>query len=120
MSSIRPPGIERNFGWVPTEDTAKNRALRQSSLFNAGRHWTPFGIIALGHTLSVNVATGGLSISACDLSIPYHSMALEVVRTLDVQEQHAQFTYLDSHPNTDPRFHFFGNWQFQQEAYISS
>jgi RHS repeat-associated protein len=113
------PGIERSAAWVPTDDTARKAGIDPGSLYLAGRKWTPFGLTALGHALAVNLTTGGLVVSAVDLSIPYYALPLQIVRTFDAQEQHAQWDYLDTHPNTDPRLHLFGNWQFQQEAQIS-
>ena len=121
MAAARPslPSIERTFAWAPIDDPVRNRALDPGTIYNAGRPWTAFGLTALGHTVGVNVATGGLTISSTDLSFPYHSMRLDSIRSLDAQEQYSQFSYLDSHANTDPRLHFFGNWQFQREALIS-
>jgi hypothetical protein len=86
----------------------------------AGGSWTPAGLMALGHVLTVNIATGGLTVAAVDLKMPYHSLGLQAARTLDVQEQHAQQSYLDAHPNTDPRVHLFANWQSSREASVSA
>ena len=121
MSQIRPelPGVPRSAAWVPSHDPTRNRGVDPGTLYSAGRPWTAFGLGALDHTLSVNVTTGGVTLAATDLSMPYHSGQLRILRTLDVQEQYAQATYLDMHPNTDPRFHLFGNWQFQREPSIS-
>jgi RHS repeat-associated protein len=52
--------------------------------------------------------------------MPYYAIPLRIIRTLDVQEQFAQRTYLEMNPNTDPRFHLFGNWQFEREALVAS
>src|SRR2546422_3765378 len=98
-------GIPRTAAWVPTHDTGRTRAPDPGTFFSAGRQWTPFGLVAVGHTMSVNLTTGGLVVSVNDLSIPYQGLPLQVTRLLDVQEQYAQQSFLDRHPNTDPRFH---------------
>lgn len=118
--STSAPGIPRTVGWVPTADTSRTPGPDPGALFAAGRQWTPFGFVALGHTLSVNLTTGGLSILVNDASIPYQQMPLRVSRMLDVQEQYTQASFLDSHPNTDPRFHLFANWQMNMEVQVSS
>ncbi len=121
MAEVRPefPGVPRTDAWVPSYDPARNRGLDPRTFYSAGRPWTAFGLTTLGHTFSVNVATGGLIVTATDLSLPYHAGQLQILRTLDLQEQYAQATYLDMYPNTDPRFHLFGNWQFQREPQVS-
>jgi RHS repeat-associated protein len=121
MPEIKPsvPGIERAIAWAPISDPVRDVGLDPGSLYSAGRPWSAFGLTALGHEISVNVPTGGLVVNATDLSIPYHGIPLEVVRSLDSQDHYSQAAYLWSHPNTDPRFHFFANWQFQREADIT-
>ncbi len=109
-------GVPRTAAWVPTHDTGRTRGPDPGTLFSAGRQWTPFGFVAVGHSVSVNLSTGGLVVSVNDLAIPYQGLSLQVSRLLDVQEQHAQQSFLDRHPNTDPRFHFFANWQLQTET----
>src|SRR6266571_6334120 len=113
-------GVPRTAAWVPTQDTGRTRGLDPGVLFSAGRQWTPFGLIAVGHAVSVNLATGGVVVSIDDLSIPYHGLPLKVGRLFDAQEQHAQQSFLDRHPNTDPRFHFFANWQLHAEAQVTA
>src|SRR4051812_38262540 len=119
MASRRPLGIERDFGWAPTDDPAAAGPTATSAIYSAGRAWTPAGLAAMGHVFSVNLPTGGLTISAIDRLAPYYAGALRVVRTWDSQEQFVQADYLRTHPNTDPRPHLLGNWQLQQEAQIS-
>ena len=120
LSRPDPLGIERNVAWAPTDDTARQRGLGPDTVLLAGRQWTPFGLMALSHQLTVNIATGGLVVSANDLTMPYHALRFQVARSLDVQEQHAQQVFLDSHPNTDPRPHLFANWMFAREAVVSA
>ncbi len=115
MPEIRPtvPGIERNFGFAPFDDTGKN-------LINEPLHsrplWTPSGLTAFNHHITVSIPTGALHVNCVDLMIPYYGMALGASRTLDVTGQHMQRRYIQMHPNTDPIFHFFGNWQLTEEA----
>jgi RHS repeat-associated protein len=113
-------GVSRIAAWVPTSDTSRTRGPDPGTLFSAGRRWTPFGLIALGHTLSINLTTGGLVVSVNDLSIPYQAMPLQISRLLDIQEQHTQQSFLDGHPNADPRFHFFANWQLHTETQVTA
>jgi RHS repeat-associated protein len=102
--------------WVPTHDPVRDQVLTP----NAARAWTPTGLNIFGHTLGINVLTGGLTVSTTDLSLSYYSFPFQIRRTLDSQEQHVQASYLRSHPNSDRRYHFFGNWQFQREAQVSA
>jgi RHS repeat-associated protein len=122
MALSRPDqlGVERTAGWVPTDDTARQRGIDPAALFLVPNRWTPMGLTALGHQLTVNIPTGGLVVTAADLAIPYQSLHFQVARSFDAQEQYAQYAYLDSHPNTDPRIHFFANWQLAQEANVSA
>jgi RHS repeat-associated protein len=120
LSRPDPLGVERTAGWVPTDDTARQRGIDPAALTLAPNRWTPVGLTALGHQLTVNIPTGGLVISAVDLAIPYQSLRFRVARSFDAQEQYAQHAYLDSHPNTDPRIHFFANWQLAQETSVSA
>src|SRR5205809_675792 len=87
-------GLRRTAAWAPTHDTGRTRGPDPGMLFSAGRQWTPFGLVALGHTVSVNPTTGGVLVSLNDLSIPYQGLPLRVSRLLDVQEQHAQQSFL--------------------------
>ena len=119
LSRPEPLGVQRDVSWAPTDDPARQRGLEPDTLFLAGRHWTPLGLVALGHQLTVNVATGGLVIGATDFAQPYQALRFQVARSLDTQEQHAQAEYLDSHPDTDPRIHLFANWQSAREAAVS-
>lgn len=119
LSRPDPLGIQREVAWAPTDDTARQRGLEPDTLFSAGRQWTPTGLMALGHQLTVNIATGGLVVSINDLGMPYHALRFQIARSLDVQEQHAQQAYLEANPNTDPRIHLFANWQFVREAVVS-
>src|SRR5262245_26973029 len=123
MPQIRPefPGVARTAGWAPVDDPAARRRRRDpGALYGAGRWWTPFGLTVMDHDVGVDPATGGVTVSAIDVSIDYHSGWLRAQRMLNVQEQHAQRTYLEAHPNTDPRPHLFANWQFQREAHVSA
>jgi RHS repeat-associated protein len=113
-------GVPRDGAWVPTDDPARRSGLDANGALFAGGRWTSAGLTALGHVLAINIATGGLTVAAVDLTMPYHSLSFQAVRTLDVQEQHAQQSYLDTHPNTDPRVHLFANWQSSREASVSA
>jgi RHS repeat-associated protein len=121
MQLSRPDalGVPRDVAWAPTDDPARQRGLEPDLSFLSGRQWTPLGLVALGHQLTVNVATGGLVISINDLAQPYQALRFQVARSLDAQEHHAQATYLNSHPDTDPRIHLFANWQSAREAVVS-
>src|SRR6266566_2136925 len=111
--------MERAVAWSPIDDPVRTPASDPGSVYGAGARWTPFGLTLMGHEFSVNLGTGGLIVGCIDLSMSYHTGWLRVQRRLNAQEHYAQTVYLDTHPNTDPRPHFFGNWQFQREAYIS-
>ncbi len=106
--------------WASTHDLTRNRGANPTGASRADRSWSPAGLRVLGHTLRINVLTGGLCVTATDLSIPYYSLPLRITRTLDAQEQSVQRAYLAAHPNADPRIHFFGNWQFQQEVQVTA
>ncbi len=110
-------GVPRETAWVPTDDPSKRRGF-DPGLFAGGR-WTPAGLSALGHQFSINIASGGLTITTSDLGMPYYALGLGASRSFDTQEQHAQQTFLASHPNADPRIHLFGNWQSSREALVS-
>lgn len=118
MALSRPEalGIPRDAGWVPTDDPARRSS---PTSFSSGL-WGASGVTALGHHLGVDIATGGLVVAATDVAMPYHRLPFQAARVLDVAEQHAQQSYLESHPNTDPRIHLFGNWQCTQEANVSA
>jgi RHS repeat-associated protein len=120
MARSRPLGVERDFAWAPTDDPGRATGPDPGALYSAGRSWTPAGFTAMGHLLTINVATGDLTISAFDHVTPYYASSLRVGRSWDAQEQFVQFNYLHTHPNTDPRPHLFGNWQLQQEAQVST
>jgi hypothetical protein len=112
-------GIPRDVAWVPTDDPSKRHLVGIDPVQFAGGRWTPKGLNALGHQLTINIASGALTISITDLQTPYHALELAATRTFDAQEQYAQQSYLESHPNTDPRIHLFANWQHSREAAIS-
>ena len=118
MASSRPDalGVPRDVAWAPTDDPARRGS---PSAFSNGP-WTASGLTALGHRLSVDIASGALVVAATDLTMPYRQLPFQAVRVLDAAEQHAQQAYLDSHPNTDPRIHLFANWQSTQEATVSA
>jgi hypothetical protein len=122
MSTIRPelPGVPRNNAWVPIHTPSRRRGADLGGAYSAAGSWTPFGVTALAHRLDVNLTSGALVISAEDMTMPYHRDKLRILRSLDVQEQFAQEMYLESYPNTDPRFHLFGNWKMQREPRVSS
>jgi RHS repeat-associated protein len=119
LSAPDPLGIPRNVAWVPTDDPSKRHLVGIDATQFAGGRWAPKGLSALGHQLTIDIASGALTITATDLQMPYHALGLAVTRTFDAQEQYAQQSYLDSHPNTDPRIHLFANWQHSREAAIS-
>lgn len=118
--SPQPLGLARTAGWAPVQDPARSLGLGLSAVFDAARHWTPFGVNLLSHQLTVNIPTGALTVSTSDLQIPYFGLSFAVVRTCNTQEQAAEAFYRLGAPNTDPRFHFFANWQFQHEASLSA
>jgi len=111
------PGIARGVNWVPTADLARGQVFGPGG---SSREWSPFGLKLFGHSIGVNVATGGLSVAMNDLTVPYYTLSFRILRTFDAQEQYVQNQFLETHPNTDPRFHFFGNWQFQQEVQVTA
>ena len=112
-------GIPRNVAWVPTDDPSKKHLVGIDPAQFAGGRWAPKGLNALGHQLTIDIASGAVTISYTDLQMPYHALGLAVTRTFDTQEQYVQQSYLESHPNTDPRIHLFANWQHSREAAIS-
>lgn len=112
-------GSSYGAAWAPTHDPARDHVLNPSGVFSSAKAWNAFGLTIFGHSLGVNVLTGGLLVSVTDMSIPYYSIPFGIKRTFDSQEQHVQAKYLRSNPNSDRRYHFFGNWQFQQEAQVS-
>jgi YD repeat-containing protein len=120
MARPSPPGLARTFGWAPVDDPGQLGGPSQASIYNAGRAWTAAGFTWLGHVISVNVTTGALSITVTDRSAPYHAGSFSAVRGYNAQEQFTQSDYLRTHPNTDPRPHFFGNWAIDQEASVSA
>jgi RHS repeat-associated protein len=120
MAPPSPLGLARAFGWAPTDDPGQLGGPGLASIYGAGRAWTAAGFTWLGHVISVNVTTGALSITVIDRSAPYHAGSFSAVRGYDAQEQFAQSDYLRTHPNTDPRPHFFGNWVLDQEASVST
>jgi RHS repeat-associated protein len=118
--SLTPPGVERSFGWVPTDDPGQIGGPSLAAIYQGGRAWTAAGFATMGHVVAVNLTTGALSISVTDRTAPYHAGSFSATRIYDAQEQFAQSDYLRTHPNTDPRPHFFGNWQLEQEAQVSA
>jgi RHS repeat-associated protein len=120
MARPSPPGLARTFGWAPTDDPGQLGGPSLASIYSAGRAWTAAGFSWLGHVISVNATTGALSITVTDRSAPYHAGSFSAVRGYNAQEQFAQSDYLRTHPNTDPRPHFFGNWALDQEASVST
>jgi len=120
MPAAAAPGVERSFGWAPTDDPGQMGGTSPASIYSAGRAWSAAGFATMGHVISVNLTTGALSVSALDRTAPYHGGSFSVARSYDSQEQFAQADYLRTHPNTDPRPHFFGNWQLDQEAQVSA
>lgn len=120
MTQVRPevPGLERSSASVPIDDGGW--AAPDGDLFGAERAWSPFGVTFSGHTIAVDPTTGGLTVAITDLALPNHDLPLRLTRTLDVQESHTQVAFLEAYPNTDPRPHFFGNWQLQHEAPVSA
>jgi RHS repeat-associated protein len=122
MPQIRPsvPGIERLFGLAPQHDAGQMLASDVGAPLQPNPVWTPSDLVAFQHRVNVSIPSGSLRVYCIDLSLPYYDMALECRRMLDVTEQHVQRSVLRMHPNTDPVFHFFGNWQLAQEATISS
>jgi len=110
------PGIARPVAFAPTDDSSKTLGSDPGALFDAARDWSPMGGTMLSHRVSVHLPTGGLVVSVTDVDIPYQGLPFRIVRTFDAQEQYAQWDWIQSHPNTDPRFHFFANWQFQRES----
>jgi YD repeat-containing protein len=113
-------GVARAFGWAPTDDPGQLGGASPASVYSAGRAWTAAGFTWLGHVISVNVTTGALSVTVIDRSAPYHAGSFSAARGYNAQEQFAQSDYLRTHPNTDPRPHFFGNWALDQEASVST
>ena len=122
MPQARPsvPGIERLFGLAPQADAGQVLAGDIGDPLQPNPVWTPSDLVAFQHRVHVSIPSGSLRVYCSDLSLPYYDMALECQRMLDVTEQHVQRSVLRMHPNTDPVFHFFGNWQLAQEATISS
>jgi RHS repeat-associated protein len=118
--AISPAGSARSFGWAPTDDPGQLGGPDPAAVYSAGRARTASGFAAMGHIVGVNLMTGALSISSVDRAAPYYSGSFSVMRSYDAQEQFAQSDYLRTHPNTDPRPHFFGNWQVDQEAQVSA
>ena len=119
-SPLSAAGIDRSFGWAPTDDPGQLGGPSPAVIYNAGRAWTAAGFATMGHLVAVNLATGALSISTTERTAPYHSGSFSVTRSYDAQEQFTQSDYLRTHPNTDPRPHFFGNWQLGEEAQVSA
>jgi RHS repeat-associated protein len=119
LSRPNPLGVARDVAWVPTDDPSKRPTLGPDAALFAGGRWAPAGLSVLGHQLTVNIASGGLTLAATDIDMPYHALSFGVARIFDAQEQYAQESYLDSHPNTDPRIHLFANWQHSREAAVS-
>src|SRR6266487_3181843 len=111
---------ERTFGWAPTDDPGQLGGPSATAIYGAGRAWTAAGFASMGHVVTVNPTTGALSISVVERNAPYHAGAFRVTRGYDAQEQYAQTEYLRTHPNTDPRPHFFGNWALDEEAQVSA
>ena len=118
--ALSSPGGARSFGWAPTDDPGQLGGPNPAAIYTAGRAWTAAGFAAMGHVVGVNLTTGALSISAIDRAAPYYSGSFSATRSYNAQEQFAQSDYLRTHPNTDPRPHFFGNWQVDQEAQVSA
>jgi hypothetical protein len=119
-AALSPPGVARSFGWAPTDDPGQLGGPSLAAIYNAGRAWTPAGFTSMGHFISVNLTTGALTITVLDRSAPYHGGTFSVARSYDAQEQFAQWYYLQTHPNTDPRPHFLGNWALDQETSVSA
>lgn len=103
-------GVERDFASAPTLDTERKK------IFSYGGSWAPNKISIFGHTVSVDITTGNLTISTSDIAYPYYQFRLAIGRKYDLQEQHMQITYLRNYTNVDPKPHWFGNWQFEYEA----
>jgi RHS repeat-associated protein len=113
-----PLGVPRRAAWVPTDDPSSRVGPLPEALLG-GCRWAPSGLNALGHSLTVDITTGALTLAVTDFAAPYQQLAFEAARTFDAQEQHAQHCYLDSQPNTDPRVHLFGNWQCSREVLVA-
>jgi RHS repeat-associated protein len=120
MAPQLSPGVARTFGWAPTDDLGQLGGPNLAAIYNAGRAWTAAGFTWMGHVISVNLTTGALSITVTDRSAPYHAGSFSAARSYDAQEQFAQAYYLWTHPNTDPRPHFLGNWALDQETSVSA
>ena len=85
QSRPQPAGVQRPVAWAPIHDPVRNEGFDPGSIYGEGRQWTPFGLSSLGHTFNINVTTGGLEVTAIDLSLPYQATALRATRVLDVR-----------------------------------
>ena len=103
-------GLNRTFASAPTLDTERRAP------FSAALSWSPNNINIFGQTISIDIPTGNLIVSADDVSYPYYNFSLGINRKYDVQEQHMQLSFLRNYPNVNPKPHWFGNWQFGFEA----
>ena len=118
--AVGPPlGVARGVAWAPTDDIVRAAAVDPGPVYDPSLSWTPAGFATMGHIFAITVPTGGLTVSTVDRLAPYYASDLCVRRSFDAQEQFVQSDYLHSHPNTDPRLHFFGNWTLQQEVQVS-
>lgn len=122
MTQVRPavPGLERAYGAAPFNDSTRVAPGAAGEPLRSTSRWTPEGLTIWNHRISINPSTGGLLVACADAAAAYYGLGLGLQRSYDAVEQSMQRAFRRMHPNSDPTYHFFGNWQLGHEAHVTN